>query len=341
MNAVVKNAALALGMPAIAAGLTAFLISQTVAQSRAVIKVDGSSTVYPISQAIVKAFQKTPNGKQVQISVEQSGTTGGFRKFCAGQTDISDASRPILAPEMERCRKNGVPYMEFPVAFDALTVVVNPKNTWADHITLAELRKMWEPAAQGTITRWRQVRSNWPDQPLKLFGPGKDSGTFDYFTEAVMGKVDASRNDYVASEDDQVLVRGVSQDPNALGYFGYAYYLAHQKNLKALAIDSGKGPVLPSAATVERNQYQPLARPLFIYVNARSAQVKPEVRAFTEFYLKNVENLVSSVGYIPLPAEGYHIARVHFYRGKIGTVFAGKSQQNLTIRELLRKQAQF
>jgi phosphate transport system substrate-binding protein len=310
-------------------------------QNLSSIKVDGSSTVFPISEAISQQFRQTPAGRNAQISATVSGTSGGFRKFCAGETDISDASRPINPKEMEACRKNGVAYIELPVAFDALTVVVHPQNTWAKDITVAELRRIWEPSAQGKIRTWNQVRSSWPNRPLKLFAPGADSGTFDYFTEAIVGKVDASRKDYTASEDDQVIVRGVSQDPNALGYFGFSYFEENRSRLRPLGIDNGKGPVLPSRQTVANSQYQPLARPLFIYVNARNAQTKPALRAYVEYYLKNAEQVSAKVGYIPLPADGYRLGQLHFVRGKVGTVFAGKAQIGLTIGELLRRRAEF
>ncbi|MGA7932506.1 MAG: PstS family phosphate ABC transporter substrate-binding protein [Kovacikia sp.] len=307
--------------------------------SNETIRIDGSSTVFPITDAIAKAYdQKNKNGIQVQVGI--SGTTGGFEKFCAGQTDISNASRPISSQEMEACKKASVAYIELPIAFDALTIAVNPQNDWAKDITLEELKRIWEPAAQGKITNWRQVRPTYPSRPLKLFGPGKDSGTFDYFTEVTLGQVDRSRADYTGSEDDNVLVQGVSQDPNALGYFGFAYYEANQSRLKALAVDAGKGAVSPSREAVEKAQYQPFARPLFIYINFQSAQ-KLHVRAFVEYYLQNAKRLVASVGYIPLPEEGYHLSYVHFQRGKVGTVFKGVPQPNLTIGELLRKQAVF
>ncbi|NEU71797.1 PstS family phosphate ABC transporter substrate-binding protein [Hassallia byssoidea VB512170] len=308
--------------------------------AKTTIKIDGSSTVYPITQAIAKEYQADSNN-QVQVTVGISGTTGGFEKFCAGVTDISNASRPILKSEMEVCKKNGVGYMEFPIAFDALTIAVNPQNTWAKDITVAELKRIWEPGAEGKITRWNQIQASYPDRPLNLYGAGQKSGTFDYFTEATVGQVRANRNDYTASEDDEVLVDGISKDPNALGYFGYSYYEKHQDKLKALAVDNGKGPVLPSRQTVEKVQYQPLSRPLFIYVNTRSTQNNSAAYQFVKLYIENAPKVVSTVGYVPLPEEVKHLNYVHFYKGKAGTVFDGQTQLNLTIGELLRKEAKF
>ncbi|ARI81188.1 hypothetical protein BH695_1907 [Microcystis aeruginosa PCC 7806SL] len=276
-----------------------------------------------------------------EVSVKFSGTTGGFREFCEGKTDISNASRPIQADEMSLCNRYGVRYIELPVAFDALTVVVNQENNWIDSITLEELKKMWEPAAEGKITNWNQIRPEFPNKPLNLFGAGQDSGTFDYFTEAVVGKSGASRKDYVASEDDNTLVQGVSQDPNALGYFGLAYYEQNPQKLKALGIDSGKGAILPSRETVVNSQYQPLARPLFIYVNAEKAQKSRALQEFVEYYLDNAESIVKEVGYIPLTDEHYHLATVTFFNGEVGTVFGGQSQFDVTLAELLRQKAKF
>jgi phosphate transport system substrate-binding protein len=347
MNATAHRVASGLRVLALIASTAALLSSCSSAQSRQLqtIKIDGSSTVYPITKAISADFQATQANKEqsnrLKVTVDVSGTSGGFRKFCEGTTDISNASRPILKDEMALCNRNNVRYIELPIAFDALTVVVNPQNNWAKDITIAELKKIWEPAAEGKITKWNQVRPSWPDRPIKLYGAGKDSGTFDYFTEATVGTAKASRKDYTASEDDNILVQGVSQDANTLGYFGFAYYEANSNKLKALAVDNGKGAVLPSRKGVERNEYQPLARPLFIYVNLQSAQNKPEVQHFVEFYLNKAPKLVSSVGYIPLSDEGYHLANVHFNRGKVGTVFGGEAQLNLTLGELLRKQATF
>ncbi len=309
--------------------------TETVSQ----IQVDGSSTVYPITEAVSNQFQQANLQYKGRISVNFSGTSGGFKKFCAKQTDISNASRPILKEEIEVCNKNGVRFIELPVAYDALTVAVNSQNTWAKDIKVEELRKLWEPAAEGKITRWNQIRSNWPDKPIVLYGAGKDSGTFDYFTEAVVGKTRASRNDYNSSEDDLALVRGVVADPNALGYFGYAYYKDNKNNLRALAVDSSKGAVTPSRETVENGRYQTLARPLFIYVNAEAAKNKPEVRKFVDFYMKHAPITVGSVGYTPLPSKAYELAEKRFLASKEGTVFAGKEQLNLTISELLQKEA--
>lgn len=340
MSAITRKFALNLGFLAVIVSVTALLNGCKSAQSQqSPIKIDGSSTVFPITDAIAKEYQKT-NPNKLQIQVAFSGTGGGFKKFCAGEIDIVNASRPIRTEEMQACNQAVVRYIELPVAFDALTVVVNPQNNWAKDITLAELKKLWEPTAQGKITRWKQVRDAWPDEPINLYGPGKDSGTFDYFTEATVGTAKASRADYTASENDNSLVAGISKDKNALGYFGLAYYEANQNQLKAIAIDSGKGPVLPSLKTVEKSQYQPLARPLFIYVNVLSTR-KPGIYDFVDFYMRKAPSLVKEIGYVPLPAEGYHLAWVHYHRGKVGTVFDGKAEFNLTISELLRKQAKF
>jgi len=303
-----------------------------------VVKVDGSSTVYPVTEAVAEEFQKANKGLKVTVGV--SGTGGGFKKFCRNETDIANASRPITKSEMEACKAAGVEYFEVPVAFDALTVVINPRNTWLKQATVAELKKMWEPAAQGKITRWNQVNPAWPDQPIKLFGAGSDSGTFDYFTEAIVGKSKSSRGDFTASEDDNVLVQGVAGDVNAIGYFGYAYYAENQNKLKALPIveKDGKPAVSPSEATVLNGTYQPLARPIFIYVNVK-ATAKPEVKKFVDFYMGNAAKMAKEVKYVPLPADAYKTAADHIAKGKKGTVFGGKNEVGITISELLKREA--
>jgi len=308
-------------------------------RSTASINIDGSSTVYPITEKAVAKFRDSYN-QPVDMTLTISGTGGGFEKFCRGETQINNASRPIQAEEMDLCMQNGVSYIELPIAFDALTVVVNEKNDWVESLTVEDLEKIWEPTAEGKITSWSQVNSEFPDRPINLFGPDVDSGTFDYFTEAVMGTAGASRTDYISSEDDNLIVQGVRQDPNALGYFGLSYYEANPDQLKAIAIDSGRGPVVPSKETVERSIYQPLARPLLIYINAKAAQDSLALQEFIEFYLDNADTLVQSANYIPLTEESYYINAVTFQQGEVGTVFAGQSQFDVTIPELQRKQAE-
>jgi len=303
-----------------------------------IVKVDGSSTVYPITEAVAEEFQKSKKNA-IKVTVGISGTGGGFKKFCRNEIDISDASRPILQKEMADCKAAGIEYYELPVAFDALTVVVNPKNAFIKQLTVAELKKMWEPSAQGKVTRWNQVNAAWPDAPMKLFGPGADSGTFDYFTEAVVGKSKSSRGDFTASEDDNVLVQGVSRDANALGYFGFAYYVENKDKLKAVPIVNEKGlAVLPSLEAVEKGTYSPLARPIFIYVNAKSL-AKPEVREFVQYYLTHGAKLSKEVKYVPLPESAYKAAWDHVLKNKKGTVFGGVAEVGVTIEELLRREA--
>lgn len=326
---------IALGL--IITGCLAWPVASTHSGPVTLVKVDGSSTVFPITEAVAEEFQKNTRGA-VRVTVGISGTGGGFKKFCRGETDVQDASRPISTSEMEACRAGGVQYFELPVAFDALTVTVSPQATWIESITVAELKKMWEPSAQGRATKWNQIRSTWPDQPLKLFGAGSDSGTFDYFTEAIVGKAKASRGDYTASEDDNTLVQGIANDKHALGYIPYAYYEPNKKKLKAVAVDGGHGPVLPSRDTVENGAYQPLSRPMFIYVNANSAG-KPEVKRFVEFYLAQAPALVPQVKYVPLPQQAYELALSHFRSGKIGTAFQGVSTIGIKIEDLLRREA--
>ncbi len=305
-----------------------------------IIQIDGSSTVFPVTEAVAEEFQKSKKGK-IKVTVGIAGTGGGFKKFCRGETDISNASRPILKAEIETCKQSGIQFIELPVAYDALTVIVNPKNDWVKTLTVPDLKRMWEPAAQGKVSSWNQVRSEWPSNPLKLFGPGADSGTFDYFTEAVVGKAKSSRGDFTASEDDNVLVQGVANDRNALGYFGFAYYIENQGKLKAVAIDGGKGAVGPSPKTVEDGTYQPLSRPIFIYVSKKSLDSKPEVKELVDFYLKNASQLVKQVKYIALPPSAYTIGAEHIKKGKIGTVFSGTAEVGVKIEDLLKREASF
>ncbi len=303
------------------------------------VKIDGSSTVFPITEAVAEDFQASKRGK-VRVTVGISGTGGGFKKFCRGETDISNASRPILAREMEECKKAGIQYIELPVAYDALTIVINPKNDWLKSITVADLRKLWEPAAQGRVTKWKQVNGQWPDQGVKLFGPGADSGTFDYFTEAINGRAKSSRGDYTAAEDDNILVQGVARDVNGLGYFGYAYYFENKDKLKALPIINPKTnqPVLPSMESVMDGSYQPLARPIFIYVNANSLE-RPEVKEFVEYYMKNSEGLIREVKYVPLPPKAYAYNVEVLSKKILGTKFGGENKVGLTIEELMKLEA--
>mgnify|MGYP001439348162 CR=1 FL=1 len=320
--------------------MSAVLAGTFIAQSAnaGLVKVDGSSTVYPITEAVAEEFQKAARGK-TKVTVGISGTGGGFKKFCRGEIDISDASRPILKKEMEECKKAGISYIELPVAYDALTVIINPQNSFVDYLTVAELKKMWEPAAQGKVTNWNQIRSSFPDAPLKIAGAGSDSGTFDYFTEAIVGKAKSSRGDYQATEDDNVTVQFVSRDKHALGYLGLAYFEENKNKLKAVAIkqDDKSPAVLPSLETTNKGTYQPLSRPIFIYVNAKSAQ-NPEVKAFVDFYLKHGAKLSKEVGYVDLPAKAYTLALENFQKGKTGTGFGGEAEVGVSVEELLSRE---
>ncbi len=304
--------------------------------AQATVKIDGSSTVFPVTEAVAEDFQKSKKGA-VRVTVGISGTGGGFKKFCRGETDISDASRPILKKEMEDCAKAGIKYIELPVAFDALTVVIHPKNDWIKQMTVAELKTIWESAAQGKIMTWKQVNAAWPDKPLKLFGPGADSGTFDYFTEAVNGKAKSSRGDFTASEDDNVLVQGVSRDMGALGYFGFAYYDENKDKLKAVPVVNPKGKaVSPSIDAVMAGEYEPLARPIFIYVSAKSAE-RPEIKEFVEFYLKHGGKLAKEVKYVPLGDSDYKHALDNFTKRKTGTGFGGEAEVGVKVADLLKR----
>lgn len=309
----------------------------TKAQAQSMIKIDGSSTVFPITEAVSEKFRE--KNSAVKFTIGIAGTGGGFKKFCKGETDISNASRPILKKEMAECSKNGVYYMELPVAFDAVTVVIHPKNKFLSKITVEELKKIWGPAAQGVITTWNQVNPAWPKTPIKLYGPGADSGTFDYFTEAINGKAKLSRTDFTTSEDDNVIVQAVSRDVNAMGYLGFAYYSENSKQLKAAAIvaKDAKSAVLPSVKTVMDANYQPLARPLFIYVNAKADQ-RPEVSAFVDYYLNNADAIAKQVKYVPLSMKDYRHTMVNYKVKKTGTAFGGEAEVGVTIEELLKRE---
>ena len=317
--------------------VAAFSISLPMAaHAQETIKIDGSSTVFPVTEAVAEEFQKANRGKRVTVGI--SGTGGGFKKFCRGETDIQNASRPITANEMKDCKAAGVQYIELPVAFDALTVVVNKDNPLKE-ISIDDLKKMWEPGAQGKIMRWKDANPAFPDAPLVLFGAGSDSGTFDYFTEAVTGKSKSSRGDFTASEDDNVIVQGVSRDKNSLGFFGYAYYEENKGKIRALPISwKGGKAVEPSAAHVLDGTYQPLSRPIFIYVNAK-ALAKPDVKAFAEYYMKQGPKLVSEVKYVPLPAKAYEYNLAAMQKGRVGTKMGGENKVGLTVEQLMTMEA--
>jgi phosphate transport system substrate-binding protein len=306
-----------------------------------VVRIDGSSTVFPISEAVAEEFQKANPGARVTVRI--SGTGGGFQKFCRGESDINNASRPIKSAEIEACRTATIAFSELPIAYDGLVVAVNPKNTWADYLTVDELKKIWSPESQGKITRWSQVRAGWPDRELHLFGAGVDSGTYDYFTEAVNGKAGASRGDFTSSEDDNVLVQGVATDELALGFFGIAYFEQNASRLKPVPVEDGKadngaGPITATIETVKNGTYQPLSRPLFLYVAHKSAE-RPAVKGYVDFYFSQAAALVKEVGYVPLTDEGYQLARGHFEKRVPGTIFgSGGSQVGMTIEQLLARE---
>lgn len=297
-----------------------------------VIKIDGSSTVYPITEAVAEEFQKAT---KVRVTVGESGTGGGFKKFCRGETDISDASRPIKQKEMDECKAAGVQYIELPVAYDALTVVVNSKNDWVKSFTVAELNQLWKSGS--SVKSWKQINPAYPDTKILMYGPGTASGTFDYFTEAINGKAGNSRSDYTPSEDDNVLVQGVAGDRGATGYFGYAYYEENKDKLRAIPIVVNGKAVEASPENVMNGTYQPLARPLFIYVNATAAAFKPEVKAFVNFYLQHAPKLVKEVKYVPLPADDYAVVTEHFKAMKPGTGFNGTAEVGIKIKDLIKR----
>jgi phosphate transport system substrate-binding protein len=304
------------------------------------VKLDGSSTVFPISEAVAEEFQKANQGTRVTVGI--SGTGGGFQKFCRGETDISDASRPISKTEITACSGGGINFIELPIAYDGIAIVVNPKANWVSDITVDELKTMWAPDAQGKVTRWNQIRKTWPDREIHLFGAGVDSGTYDYFTEAINGKAKASRGDFTSSEDDNVLVQGVAGDEGALGFIPFAYFEENKDKLKLIPVDdnkadNGNGAIAPSFDAIRTGTYQPLARPLFIYV-ADKALARPEVQKFVDFYLTQGPKLAEEVGYVQLGDPVYELVRQHFAAKKTGSAFGEGPQVGVTIEQLLAKE---
>lgn len=329
-------------LTSVLAALILFVTAIATAGEITTVKIDGSSTVYPITEAVAEDFQNVQAGK-IHVTVGVSGTGGGFKKFCRGETDIQDASRPIQTSEMQNCRKAGIKYFELPVAFDAIAIVVNPQNDWMKEITVTDLKKIWAPESQGKVTQWNQINPAWPHQPIQLFGPSSDNGTFDYFTEAIVGKAHASRGDYNASADHNVVVQGVSHDKYALGFCAFSYAEGNQKSVRVLPVVGGdKAPkkmtaVMPSKESVENGMYYPLSRPIFIYVS-EAASKKPEVMTFAKYYLQNAAKLVTEVKYFALPAKAYTMVEEHLAKGKLGTKFGGHSEIGMKIETLLKKE---
>lgn len=308
--------------------------SLTQAQTPERILIDGSSTVHALSVAAARRYSR--NHRQgAEVTVNFSGTRGGFRAFCHGETDIQNASRPIVTEEIDQCSSNGVEYIEIPVAMDAVSIVAHPSNNWANDITLQELRRVWEPAAEGQILSWSDIRSDWPDRPLKLYGRGRDSGTYDYFTQVVVGQGGESRLDYVDSEDVEFLVEEVNNDPNALGFFDIGSYLRHWEDLKPIAVDSGNGPIFPTLETMRSLSYRPLTRPLFLYINVESLEQKPQIADFVASYLEDPERWIPLVRFMPLSSRAYQMARARFEARETGSLFRGRTQVTVTIEEAL------
>ncbi|OQX29745.1 MAG: protein sphX [Spirochaeta sp. LUC14_002_19_P3] len=301
-----------------------------------IIAIDGSSTVFPITEAVAEEFQMESDAR---VTIGVSGSGGGFKKFARGEIAISNASRAIKPSEIEACAENGIEFIELPVAFDGIAVVVHPEADWVNSMTVKELKMLWEPAAQDKIMRWNQIRPEWPDEEIHLFGPGIDSGTYDYFTLAIVGEEHSSRGDFTSSEDDNVLVHGISSDKLALGFFGLAYYTENADKLKIVPISdeddtNGAGAIVPTLETVADSTYQPLSRPLFLYVSTKAAE-REEVKEFIEFYLAEGRELVQEVGYIPLPDKAYALVEQRFTSMRTGSVFSG-SKVGVTIEELLQ-----
>lgn len=317
--------------------IVALIFTSCFKEYKGKINIDGSSSVYPLTEAVAEEFRKIE--PDIRVTVGISGTGGGFKKFLRGELDISNASRPISKSELAIAKEKGIQFIEIPVSYDGMAIVVSPKNDFVDYITVDELKTMWAPESQGKINTWKQVRSSWPDVPLNLYGAGTSSGTYDYFTEAINGKAKSSRGDYTASEDDNVLVQGVSSDKYGLGYFGLAYYSENKNKLKLIPIKTTQDAeaVYPTEETVQNGQYQPLSRPEFIYVNATSAK-KDEVKKFVKFYLENAAVLAKEVGYVALPPEVYNLSYKRFLNLKTGSVFENKSIVGVNLLQLLSEE---
>lgn len=304
------------------------------------VRVDGSSTLYPLTRAVADEFMKA--NRRFAVDVKSSGTGTGLEHFCAGEADVADASRPINTKEQDTCRAKTIEFVELPVAHDGITVIVHPSNTWAKAMTVIELKKLWEPDAEKKVTKWNQVRADWPDRDIRLFGPGRESGTFDYFTDAIVGQAGSSRTDYTASADDEQIVKSVEADELGLAYVGFSYFDRNKKLLTAVAIDDlkddvGRGPVEPSISNVGRGTYRPLSRPLFIYVNPQRLQ-RPEVRAFVEFYLRLAGQVAERHGTIALSARGYDLAQKRFAKLVTGTMYSAPESASMGIEMLLEQQ---
>ena len=301
------------------------------------IRIGGSSTVFPVMQAAIAAYQKGGAHRQVRFELKETGTSAGFRQFCSGQLPLANASRPINAKELKSCAAKGVTFLELPIGFDAITVVVNPGNSWASSITTQELARLWKQGAAGSVKTWNQVNLDWPNRPIRLCGPGKDSGTYDYFNKAINGDEDNSRTDYFASEKDNELVACVAKNPEALGYFGFAYYQANAKRLKPLSVAGRRGAALPSMASVQKELYVPLSRPLFVYVNDRALRQRPELQKFVTYVVQNGLSLVKQAGYIPMPSSTYMLVESKLYRHVTGTAFGGDLPVGLTTGQALQR----
>jgi phosphate transport system substrate-binding protein len=310
-------------------------LAQGTGSNSSSIRIGGSSTVFPIMMEAIKAFREA--GNNTKIDLKETGTSDGFRRFCAGQLEIANASRPINSKELKACSSNRINFIELPIAFDALTIVVHPSNTWAKQISTKELARLWGRQAEGKIERWNDVNLDWPDRPIKLCGPGKDSGTYDYFNKAINGSSENSRQDYASSEDDNVIVKCVAQNPNALGYFGLGYYKANQDKLRALGIVTPSGTVMPSVASVQAGRYRPLSRPLFIYINDKALTSRPDLQKFTTFTLSNGLRLVGKAGDVPLAASTYQLVESKLYKRITGSSFSGDLPVGLSIGDALRR----